>query len=102
MSNLEKIVFDCLEKNQLDEFKNVLKKDSEISTNDICSMFNVCMLEIDTKKEFSKYIWETFGESLSTGSSARLLDSFSLYWSNAAKNFYTELKEPKLEAPKKL
>ena len=100
MSNLEKIVFDCLEKNQLDEFKNVLKKDSEISTNDICSMFNVCMLEIDTKKDFSKYIWETFGETLSSGSSACLLDSFSTYWSNNAKNFYKELKEPKLEIPK--
>ena len=100
MTNLEKKIFESLENNQLEEFKQVLTKNAEINASDICSMFNICMLEIDQKKEFAKHIWENFNNILSNSENKRLLDSFSTYWTNAAKNFYSTLKTKKISIPK--
>ena len=92
MLDLEKKIFEALEKCQLTEFKNALTKNVNLSDDTMCSMFNICMLEIDTKKDFAVYMFDIFGDIFAKKENVRLLDAFSNYWKPDAKSFYNELR----------
>ena len=92
MLDLEKKIFEALEKCQLTEFKNALTKNVNLSDDTMCSMFNICMLEIDTKKDFAVYMFDIFGDIFAKKENVRLLDAFSNYWKPNAKSFYNELR----------